>query len=218
MTSNKPLTLGDLPTEFQIEAQRKMDEWGLDAEKQEKVTTSEFKNGVSDCYRDRVLAKIRPLGGDLLGIAEQAAIGRQTRWKWEHRGVLPDWDNLLVAATAYRLDWDGVFPCTHDAVMSGVCKAIADIRLRLLRHDRCECDPSIVYLLWFVTSNLKCQQQLTSTRGDVELPNRREILSFVSQMSRRPVTWNSEQIRELIAEWWDGYLLFHSLIKFRWEV
>lgn len=235
MTSKVGLKLGHLPTVFVEAASQKMDALKIDVEKAEAATTVAFKAGLVGRFRDALMNRLRPLGGDLLGIAEQTHTHRTTRWKWEHAGVIPDWDTLFVAGTAYRMTWDGVFPASSDAMLAGVCHAIAEIRNVFLAEKSacgeegeclpCEkksepfkCDAAVVFLLWYATGSVRFRQAQLSNDQKALARCVDEANQLVSQMTGPRKKLLLEEMLELIDSWWDAYLLFHSLIQFHWEL
>ena len=212
------LTLGDLSDVWQAIAQDQMALLKIDPEKAEKSTTKFFKAGVADRYRQPLLKRLKGLGGDFFDVADKIGIHRVTLFRWLKGTVVPEWDNLLVAATAYGLDWDGVFPQSGEAVLGGVCRAMGDIRTTLLMRDPRICEAIPFFLMWFVAANRSEQQALCSEKVAIRAESRKRINHFIGRVLRQPVNLNEEQILAFIDEWWDAYLLFQTLIQYQWEL
>ena len=219
LTSRSVLTLGQIPLDLACAAQRQMEECHIDAERAEKTTNESFKSGVSDCYRGRVLDGLKKIGVDFVRIADEARVHRGTRFRWMKGEQSPDWDNLIVAATACRFRWDGVFtePRPRDVMLCGVCRAMDDIRMMVLGKEELHCKPAEYFALWYISGHLPTRRALARRDPKLLEVALKSINSFVSQFLGTRVIFTEPQIVTLIGDWWDTYMLFHVLILFRWE-
>lgn len=157
-------------------------------------------------------------GTDVTEIALRLKVDKSVRSRWERGEVSPDWDNLFMAGTSFRVDWDGALPNNGAALNAGICRAVSEIRKVFLDGDERECDVSVLALMRFVMfgqSWLKAElaNDARLKRTAVEDANR-----YVSQRLGAPVRRTREEILQLIEEWSAAYGLFQLLIPFDWPL